>query len=169
MSVYVAGDCRFGENSARDRLLVQEWNELLKEDDEILFMGEFWTGEWVNERVADLLGFLNASALIVDYKYERYGERSKEELEVVGFDGVYSIYINVQDELILASEVNDILREKSVSKKLKLAAPRSTTQNTEVLQDNILSVSIEDWGDSVVDLDALPALFTNISNFKEGE
>lgn len=167
MSIFLAGDCEFGKNSSRDFQLVQSWNEKIHENDEIVVLGRFWADEWDDNAVQRIIKKIDANMVIIDYAPEKYGNRDKERLRGLGFAAVYNSFCYVADTITLAPSISDTLREKAKSKMLFLVSPRSISGATKVLEDNLFSVSIEDWGDFPVDYDSIPMLIENIKHFEE--
>ena len=97
----------------------------------------------------------------MDYDEQRYNTWSRDKLKEIGFARVNNIYCFSQNGNRIVHIIPTAEKLDCFKGKLYGAGARSTTGKKGVWTDNVLSISIADWGYAPIEYDNLPNLVDN--------
>lgn len=171
MSVWICADCNFLENPKKDSMLISNWNSSIKANDMVLIIGTFFSNKVTLDAAKHLAQQLNGKKCISDYTDDYMF--NQDELKEIGFSNVSMKYCfwNNDDRIVMVPNNKLIKLQKKKPKKEQtyIAAARSITGQTQVLQDKLLSLSFIDWANYPIKYESVPELLTNMLEFKKLE
>lgn len=167
--VYLAADCNFFQSDQRDKKLIHNWNKIVTDLDTVVSLGNFFSDIKSVDiaRARDLLYELNGHIEIADY--ENFMDLiSKNQLNEIGFLHVYTahLYMPDSDYTVHIIPTTDCLEHFKGN--FYGAAARSLTGNTKAYENNILSLTVDDWDMTPIEYMELPNLVKNLKKFYEG-
>ena len=164
--VYIAADLRFFENPKRDEVLIKNWNNTVKPEDDVLLMGIITNDIKLNSApLSQLFSQLNGSKIIIDY--DAKCGLSREELVKLGISRAYKTYSFVPDKTYTVHILPDDEMVNEFTDKMWGAAPRSLTKFENVFEHNIMSLSIDDWGLTPIEYEQLPSMVEYMMMYNE--
>lgn len=166
MAVYVVADANFGFLTSRDETIVTNWNNIVEENDLVILLGDIVSPKGDKERIKAIFDKLNGKKKVIDI--DSQDESAPYWKEVTGrkchnINGAVPGKINSEDTIVFIYTKG--------TKKIKLdkneygAAAKSFTKQKEIFEDNILSISIDDWGLSPILYMDIPQMIDDILLF----
>lgn len=168
--VYIAADTYFGMNSERDKLLIKNWNKVVKDNDLVILFGEIADKGAAPQIIEDIFKELNGEKKVIGVDWE--SEEGTIWKEITGkkplmVNAAVPGEINGKSVIIT---IYSFFREKRVSNPdFYGAAATSLTHQKELFENNILSLSIDNWGLTPIDYMSVPQLVENMILFNQME
>lgn len=175
MAVYIAADTNFCQSDERDAELMLNWNAKVNEDDLVILMGDVvYHGASSWERVEEIFDQLIGKKKLIGISQE---EEGAEEWRKITHHKCFRVDAAVlgeikgeQTKVFIYSTLHPEIRDKQMKKKnLYGAAPRSLTGNKEIFEDNIISISIDDWGLEPIEYFRIPQMIDDMLLFESME
>lgn len=175
MTVYVVADARFCQSDERDVDLILNWNHVVQEDDLVLLLGDIVDKDFDNwdkiEEIFDqLIGIKKIISISSDNENaQKWTDVTKNKCFLV--NGVVFGTINEESAIVtLYSQPTVVIKEKGLKDSgTYAAAPRSITNNNEIFEDNIISISIDDWGLTPIEYNRIPQMIDDMLLFEKME
>lgn len=172
MAIYVAADTKFyNERAAQKRkqsiqdynkTIISNWNNVVQDEDVIILMGDISDGNYTDTK--ELFSQLVGKKKLIDYKGGNFSRLEWEEIlnsKPWCVNGAVSGDINGERAIVtILSNFNDIEQDKYY------AAANSLTQQNVIYKDNILNLSIENWGYTPIAYMEIPKMIDDMILFE---
>ena len=170
MAVYIAADTNFGYLQSRDDAIIENWNRVVKEDDLTILLGDILHPQADKDKAKAVFEKLNGTMKVIDVDS---GDESAPYWKEVTHRKCYNINGAVPG-IINNEEVIVFIYTKGQKKIIKTptdygAAAKSLTKQKKILEDNILSISIDDWGLCPILYSDIPRMIDDILLFDQME
>lgn len=175
MSVFIAADLNFCESEGQDNMLINNWNGIVEKDDTVILLGDIVKKEQYNwDRIKEIFSSLNGSKEIINVHKE---SKSREKWEEILGKRCYRVTAAVKGKIndklhivIIYPYSTPALEDKDYKgTDMYAAAPRSVTNQKEIFEDNVLSISINDWGMSPIPYENIPNMIDDMLLFERME
>ena len=178
--LYIAADMNFFNDKAAEDLelnstgdynlgMIKQWNSIVKPEDTVLLLGNISNGSVEGTR--EIFSQLNGIKKIISY--EENNPFTKDEWKAIGAASVYNIcgwvngnIDNKEEKVIIVTTKKNLW---NFFKDYYCAAPGSILTQKEVFKDNILNISIENWGYYPIKYKDLPQIIDNQILFNKME
>lgn len=167
MAVYIGADLKLGENIERDQQIIKNWNSIVKEDDLTILFGDIAGNNADLNYVGRIISELNGKKKVVDIEKDDAAAQVWKDItgkKVFKINGAVPGQIKNQDHIVLIYV--DRIDKDLVKSGEYGAAAKSLTKQKEVFENNILSVSIDDWGLTPIAYMEVPKLIDNMILFE---
>lgn len=165
--VYIVADTKFGWTDKRDSDLIKNWNNTVNDDDLVILFGQIAVEGAGEDNLKQIFSLLKGKKKVIDV------ESSSEEAKLwtdITEKKCFKVSAAIPGEVKGESTVVFIYLDKP--KKLIQdygASARSITGQKEIFEDNIISLSIDDWGMSPIPYMDVPRMIDDIFLFESME
>ena len=165
--VYIAADTKIGWTDKRDSDLIKNWNNTVNDDDLVILFGQVAVEGADKDNLKQIFSLLKGKKKVIDV------ESSSKEAKLwtdIAEKMCVKVSAAIPGEVKGESTVVFIYLDKP--KKLIQdygASERSITGQKEIFEDNIISLSIDDWGMSPIPYMDVPRMIDDIFLFESME
>lgn len=165
--VYIAADTKFRWMDERDSDLIKNWNDTVNDDDLVILFGQIAVEGADKDNLKQIFSLLKGKKKVIDV--ESSSEEAKMWTDITG-KKCFKINAAIPGEVKGESTVVFIYLDKPKNPIQDYgASARSITGQKEIFEDNIISLSIDDWGMSPIPYMDVPRMIDDIFLFESME
>ena len=168
--VYIAADTWFGIDQERDRTLIENWNKVVKDNDLVVLFGLIKDKAAAPQFIGDIFKELNGEKKVLGIDWE--SEEGKFWKEITGKKPLMAnaaVPGEIEGKSVIVT-VYSFFKDKSyINSDSYGAAATSLTHQKKIFENNILSLSIDNWGMAPVEYMSVPQLIENMILFDKME
>lgn len=165
--VYIAADTKFRWTDKRDSDLIKNWNDTVNDDDLVILFGQVAVEGADKDNLKQVFSLLKGRKKVIDV--ESSSEEAKLWADITG-KKCFKVSAAIPGEVKGESTVVFIYLDKPKSLIQDYgASARSITGQKEIFEDNIISLSIDDWGMTPIPYMDVPRMIDDIFLFESME
>lgn len=165
--VYIAADTKFRWSDRRDSDLIKNWNDTVNDDDLVILFGQIAVEGADEDNLKQIFSLLKGKKKVIDVGSS--SEEAKLWTDITG-KKCFKISAAIPGEIKGESTVVFIYLDKPKNPIQDYgASARSITGQKEIFEDNIISLSIDDWGMLPIPYMDVPRMIDDIFLFESME
>lgn len=165
--VYIAADTKFKLADKRDSDLIKNWNDTVNDDDLVILFGQIAAEGAGKDDLKQIFSLLKGKKKVIDV--ESSSEEAKLWVDITG-KKCFRLSAAIPGEIKGESTVVFIYLDKPKNLIQNYgASARSITGQKEIFEDNIISLSIDDWGMQPIPYMDVPRMIDDIFLFESME